>query len=163
MTGIGSHTRPNDGATNEWLTPPEIIRALGPFDLDPCSTTHPPWRTARTMYFEAGLSLPWHGRVWLNPPYGPALGAWLHRLAEHGDGIAIAFARTETHAFFEWVWPKASGLLFVKGRIRFHRLDGSLPLWTSGGPSVLIAYGNENADRLQSGNGIPGAFVRLRP
>lgn len=22
---------------DEWLTPPEIVRALGPFDLDPCS------------------------------------------------------------------------------------------------------------------------------
>jgi hypothetical protein len=35
--GIGGHHRPYRGQTDEWLTPPEIIAALGQFDLDPCS------------------------------------------------------------------------------------------------------------------------------
>ena len=37
-TGIGSHTRAVRGRTDDWLTPPEIIAALGRFDLDPCAS-----------------------------------------------------------------------------------------------------------------------------
>ena len=34
--GIGGHQRAR-GGTVEWLTPPKILDALGPFDLDPCA------------------------------------------------------------------------------------------------------------------------------
>jgi hypothetical protein len=55
------------------LTPRFVIDALGPFDLDPCPPKERPWDTARRHFTEAddGLSRPWKGRVWLNPPYGP--------------------------------------------------------------------------------------------
>jgi hypothetical protein len=33
---LGSHETPNKGATDTWLTPPEMIELLGPFDTDPC-------------------------------------------------------------------------------------------------------------------------------
>lgn len=33
MNNFNTNTDNND----EWLTPPEIVEALGPFDLDPCS------------------------------------------------------------------------------------------------------------------------------
>ena len=46
---IGSHQSANM-KTDEWLTPPEIIKALGPFDLDPCSPINRPWDTARKHY-----------------------------------------------------------------------------------------------------------------
>jgi hypothetical protein len=47
--GIGSHTKPNQGDTNTWLTPEAIIKALGPFDLDPCAAPSPrPWPTAKS-------------------------------------------------------------------------------------------------------------------
>jgi hypothetical protein len=35
--GIGSHTRAVRGATDCWLTPPEIVVAMGPLDLGPCA------------------------------------------------------------------------------------------------------------------------------
>ena len=81
---------------DEWLTPPEIIKALGSFELDPCSPINRPWDTAAKHYTieDNGLSLPWHGRVWMNPPYGDATEMWMQRLAEHGNGIALIFART---------------------------------------------------------------------
>jgi hypothetical protein len=76
--GIGTHTRAYAGNSVTWLTPPEIVQALGPFDLDPCAPWYMPWRTAPLMLteFEDGLSYPWKGNVWLNPPYGPQTGAW---------------------------------------------------------------------------------------
>jgi hypothetical protein len=162
MAAIGGHQRAYQGRTDEWLTPPQIIEEIGPFDLDPCSPINRPWPTATKHYTveDDGLSLPWNGRVWLNPPYGPATGTWLQRLAEHGNGIALIFARTETEMFHRWVWEKASGLLFLRGRLHFHYVDGSRAKANAGGPSVLIAYGAGNSERLQR-CGIAGQFVSL--
>jgi len=157
--GIGSHERPNGGATVSWLTPPEIVSALGPFDLDPCPCLPQPFPTAARVVEGDGLAEEWAGRVWLNPPYGPDLGKWLAKLAAHGNGIAICFARTETRAFFDAVWGKASALLFFRGRVHFYRPDGTRAKGNAGAPSVLIAYGRESAERLW-GCGLPGAFVR---
>ncbi len=160
--GIGGHHRAYQGRTDEWLTPPEIIERLAPFDLDPCSPVCRPWATAKEHYTinEDGLSKPWKGRVWLNPPYGPETGKWLDRLADHGNGIALIFARTETSMFFSSVWYRASALLFVRGRLHFHDVSGKRSKLNAGGPSVLIAYGADNAERLRDG-GINGAFVSL--
>jgi len=54
--------------THDWLTPPEILQALGAFDLDPCASEHQPWPTARQQLTirDDGLSKPWAGRVWCN-------------------------------------------------------------------------------------------------
>ena len=34
------------GRSEVWITPPWILRALGPFDLDPCAADQQPWPTA---------------------------------------------------------------------------------------------------------------------
>ena len=77
MKGIGmkpqSVSMNADSGEKTWLTPPEIIKALGPFDTDPCCPDGGmPWPTARRMITksEDGLRQPWVERVWLNPPYG---------------------------------------------------------------------------------------------
>ena len=153
---------------DEWLTPPELIRALGDFDLDPCSPINRPWDTATVHYSKPsggvfdydGLNQPWVGRVWLNPPYGTESAKWLARLVDHKNGIALIFARTETAMFFKYVWDKADALLFLKGRIHFHYVDGSRAKANSGAPSVLIAYGKENAVILKN-SGLVGAYVCL--
>lgn len=156
--GMGSH-QSKDFLTQEWLTPPWIIRRLGVFDLDPCAPMDRPWPTAEKYYTieDNGLALPWEGRVWLNPPYKD-VDLWLQKLVEHGDGIALIFARTETTHFFRYVWGVADGVLFIKGRISFHHVDGTISAFNSGAPSVLVAYGEKNAKCLLDTN-IPGAFV----
>jgi hypothetical protein len=160
--GIGGHQRAYRGHSDDWLTPPEIVRALGPFDLDPCSPAQRPWPTA-ARHFTAeddGLTLLWGGRVWLNPPYGPQTGQWLRRLAEHGDGIALVFARTETEMFHLWAWQRACAMLFLRGRLHFYNTAGQRARFNAGAPSVLVAYGLANALRLR-GCGIAGRFVEL--
>lgn len=94
--------------SDTWLTPPEILRALGAFDLDPCCPPAMPWKTAAQMIAPPrdGLSEPWMGRVWLNPPFGNRAAAWLAKLAEHGNGIALIPARTETGMFYTSVWGR---------------------------------------------------------
>ncbi len=148
-----SHTRRVGQTTDSWITPKPILDRLGPFDLDPCASTPQPWRTAAVMFTEAdnGLLMPWTGFVWCNPPYGRLLGVWLEKMSMHNNGIALVFARTDTRAFQRHVWPVASMLLFIAGRITFFQPDGSsAPLGhNSGGPSVLIGYGPEARRRLE--------------
>lgn len=135
---------------DEWLTPPSIIEALGPFDLDPCAPINRPWATANKHFTveDNGLIQPWTGRVWLNPPYGSETGKWMKRMSEHGNGIVLIFARTETKAFFDHVWGKAASCLWLRGRLTFHNVDGTKPKYSGGAPSVLIAYGDANAAKL---------------
>ena len=158
--GVGGHHSPHHGHSDDWLTPPELVAALGPFDLDPCASPTQPWRTAAAQWTEGGLERNWFGRVFLNPPYGSSTGRWLERLAAHGNGIALVFARTETAAFFAHVWPCASALLFLRRRLHFHHPNGRRAKFNSGAPSVLVAYGEANAAVLCRVAEM-GAFVYL--
>lgn len=152
------------GAFDTWLTPPGIVRALGMFDLDPCAAPSPrPWGTA-AHHIELptdGLIARWYGRVWCNPPYGQATASWMERLAKHGMGTALVFARTETDCWHKWIWPSAIAILFIRKRLNFHLPDGTRASGNAGGPSALIAYGELDCQRLKD-SGIVGAFVKLR-
>lgn len=147
-------------STSEWLTPKGIIDALGPFDLDPCSPVNRPWPTASVHYTieDDGLSKPWSGFVWMNPPYERgSLPRWMARFAEHNHGIALVNARTETSWFVKSVWPKALALFFPAGRIVFCRPDGS-EADAAGSPSVFIAMGSVARERLAHIN-LPGQHI----
>lgn len=166
FAGMGSHQSARS-ETDCWLTPPALLDALGgadSFDLDPCSLEARPWPTARAHYTPAdnGLTKPWFGRVWLNPPYSTELVTrFLGRMAEHGEGVALIFARTETDSFHRFVWGAATGLLFLRGRLNFHYPDGRRASANGGAPSVLIAYGTDDRDILAVAP-IDGAFLALR-
>jgi hypothetical protein len=159
--GIGSHQSAKMGK-DEWLTPPELIRALGEFDLDPCAPIQRPWDTAGRHYTveDDGLKQDWFGRVWCNPPYGLESAAWLDKLSMYGDGVALIFARTETRMFEEYVWGRATAVLFIYGRLHFHHVDGTRASANAGAPSVLVAYGDGNAEVLRT-CGIRGKFIKL--
>lgn len=150
-----AHTR-GRFTTDSWITPKWLTDRLGPFDLAPCACSPQPWQTASKMFTEAedGLSRLWNGFVWCNPPYGKQANDWLKRMAEHGNGIALIFARTETQMFFDNVWPHAKSVLFIKGRLTFFRPDGTKPKGNSGGPSVMIAYGNKAHNKLKTCVGL---------
>lgn len=162
MKGIGGHQSAKMGK-DEWLTPPKIVQALGEFDLDPCSPVNRPWDTAKHHFNinDDGLNQDWFGRVWCNPPYGREAIKWMRKLAEHGKGTALIFARTETAMFFETVWGKAESVLFLKGRLHFHHVDGSRAAANGGAPSVLISYGEFDADMLEE-SGIGGQHLYLK-
>lgn len=164
--GMGTH-QSSAMDSDEWLTPPEILASLGEFDLDPCAAPEPrPWPTARRHIVRAdnGLARGWEGRVWLNPPYGgpSVVGPWLRRMARHGDGIALIFARTETEVFFETVWRAADAVLFFAGRLFFYRPNGIRAKANAGAPSCLVAYGERNVEAIRR-CGLPGQFVPLAP
>src|SRR5690625_4518127 len=148
----------------EWLTPPEIIENLGEFDLDPCSPINRPWDTAKKHYTveDDRLKQEWKGRVWCNPPYGRETAKWLKKLKDHGNGIALVFARTETRMFFNHIWEDADAIFFFKGRLKFHHVTGE-QAQSAGAPSVLVAYGKSNAESLkQYSFEREGKFINLK-
>ena len=143
----GSRQRPT-----RWLTPSPIVQALGEFDLDPCGA--PGHELAARTYLEErdedGLVLPWEGRVWLNPPYGAEAYPFLERMADHGNGVALIFARTETRAFQSYVWERADAVLFIAGRLVFWDADKVPAKANAGAPSCLVAYGHGNVESLRA-------------
>ena len=147
---------------DEWLTPRHVLAALGSFDLDPCAPQVRPWDTAARHYtvMDNGLVQPWEGRVWCNPPYGLEAAQWLARCADHGNAMALIFARTETRMFFDHVWPKAQAVLFLEGRLYFHHVCGRKASANAGAPSVLVAYGSANAECLKSCT-LAGRYLAL--
>jgi len=161
LAGMGSHQSAKM-LTDEWLTPPNIILDLGPFDLDPCAPIIRPWETAKRHFTieDNGLLQEWFGFVWCNPPYGTEAASWLNRLSMHNNGIALIYARTETKMFFQYVWPNALSVLFIRGRLSFFNTLGEEAKWNGGAPSVLIAYGLEADKRLQRSK-IKGKYIKL--
>lgn len=156
-TTSGAYTR------ETWLTPPALLAALGPFDLDPCACPEPrPWATAARHYALPevdGLAAPWAGRVWLNPPYGRQTGRWLQRLADHdGGGVALVFARTDTRDFQAHVLARADAVLFLAGRVTFHHQDGKAARHNGGAPSCLVAYRRADSVALRK-SGLPGTLL----
>ncbi len=147
--------------SDEYLTPPEIIEALGVFDLDPCSPYERPWDTARVHYnrVQDGLEREWFGRVWLNPPYVRGLGLWLKKMVAHGNGIAFIFARTDTRLFHTYVWGVATAILFLRGRTKFF-LANEDQMLDAPSPSCLVAYGKDNARALRE-SGLEGCYLDL--
>lgn len=156
---IGGHHRPVY-LSEEWFTPPEIIERLGPFDLDVCTSVNRPFDTAKKHYTkeEDGLICKWKGRVWCNPPYGRKAEEWLKRCSEYNRATVLIFARTETRMFQQYVWPYASALLFIRGRLHFYRENGERAKANAGGPSVLVAYGKQEAAVLRRSK-IPGFYI----
>jgi DNA N-6-adenine-methyltransferase (Dam)/Protein of unknown function (DUF3102) len=131
-------------ASPEWFTPPHIVdlveATLGEIDLDPCWAADSPVRAGTTYTAaDAGLAQPWAGRVYLNPPYGREISAWVERLvAEYEAGtvaeaIALVPARVET----EWFrlldeFPRC----FVYGRLAFSNSENSALF-----PSAIVYLG----------------------
>lgn len=155
--------------SKEWYTPREIFRGIGlDFDLDPCSPGQNivPWIPAQIHYtvLDDGLQCDWFGNVFMNPPYGSDTPKWMRRLSEHGNGIALVFARPDTRWFQNYI-PLADAVCFISGRVQFVRAatketdypslyaDG---LWKpSGGcgaASMLVAFGKKNAEALLKSN-----------
>ena len=164
MKTFNTNTANND----EWLTPPYIVEALGSFDLDPCSPINAPWKLAPKVFTKEddGLTQDWgSSRVWLNPPYGKETFKWLKRLADHGKGIALIFARTETIGFHKEVWDKADSIFFFKGRLRFYKVDGNRGD-TANAPSCLISYSPEDTHAIEEAllkeNLIQGKLIKIR-
>lgn len=130
-------------ANQDWQTPPDLfnwVHAQCQFTLDAAAS----FQNALCPKFyteeDNGLLQNWDNEtVWCNPPYGTNQPAWAEKAAATNHFVALLIpARTDTKMWHEQIFPKASCVIFLKGRLKFSRpgTEGQ----SSTFPSALVIY-----------------------
>lgn len=131
--------------TDERYTPLWLVESLGTFDLDPCSPIDGPLHGQASRWFskqDDGLSQPWHGRVFLNPPFSNA-APWVDRFLQHANGIAllpVSNSRWRTKAM------RQAELMWMPDDIKFIGVTHSQQRISM--PIFVMAIGGGNAAKL---------------
>lgn len=132
-----------------WETPQDFFDKLNEefhFTLDACATSE----NAKCEKFYSpeidGLSQPWDGVVWCNPPYGRNIWRWVFAasVASGARGSTVVMllpARTDTKWFHDYIYGKAE-IRFVKGRLKFGKSKNSAPF-----PSMVVIF-RPNSSRI---------------
>ena len=126
----------NNSGENEWYTPYEFIEAalltMGSIDLDPASSELANKTVKATEFYTAknnGLTEPWTGNVWLNPPYAqPLISQFCDKLALElsaiNQAIVLINNATETK-WFQGIAELSSSICFPSSRIKFIDKQGN--------------------------------------
>lgn len=133
--------------SEEWGTPLSLFKywdeLYGPFDLDPATGAGNPLGTP-VFYTKTddGLSKPWKGKVYCNPPYGRGITNWVKKANDEvacGNAVRVVMllpARTDTAWFHDHILhnPQAQ-VKFMRGRVVFEGAKNSAPF-----PSMLVIF-----------------------
>jgi len=113
--------------TDDWGTPQKVFDELNAefaFTLDVCASSHN-FKVAN--YFDVerdGLIQVWEGIVWMNPPYGRTIKAWMQKAYESWLGgatvVCLVPARTDTAWWHDYA-AKATEIRFIRGRLKFEQ------------------------------------------
>lgn len=127
----------NNSGENEWYTPPKYTeaarRVMGGIDLDPASNSVANGFVKADSFYtkeDDGLTKPWYGRVWLNPPYAQPLIAQFAEAVvskfssgEFEQAVVLVNNATDTK-WLQSMMRLCSALCFPEGRIRFMNPKG---------------------------------------
>lgn len=127
----------------ENYTPEEIVNlvkdVLGEIDLDPASCDFAQEIIGAGKYFteeDDGLTKPWFGNVFLNPPYQmPAIKTFTGKLISELPNIKSAILLTNNNTDTLWFYgcaQRAKLICFTKGRINFYKADKEKTYPTNG-------------------------------
>jgi phage N-6-adenine-methyltransferase len=127
--------------TIEWGTPQDFFDRLDAefgFTLDVAAQ---PGNAKCARYFtpeDDGLSQPWEGVCWMNPPYGRTIGDWVVKAYESAQAGAIVVCllpvRTDTKWWQSYV-VRAAEVRFVAGRITFAGAANPAPF-----PNAVVIF-----------------------
>lgn len=130
--------------TDMWETPQDFFDELNSefhFTLDVCAV--PENAKCEKFYTpdDDGLSQPWDGVVYCNPPYGRDIGKWIltASIASGARGATVVMllpARTDTRWFHDYIYQKERvEIRFLRGRLKFGNSKNSAPF-----PSMLAIF-----------------------
>lgn len=138
----------------ENYTPEAVIKdvkaVLGEIDLDPASCEEAQQIVQAKTYFTSeddGLSKPWNGRVFLNPPYdAKTIKQFTNKLLSERDNIISAILLTNNNTDTSWFHNCARCadiLCFTNGRIGFYtsEIEKTAP---TNGQTFFYFGGNKN-------------------
>jgi len=120
----------NNNGENEWYTPPKFIESarvvLGKIDLDPASSVIANKTVQADKIYtidDDGLSQPWFGKIWCNPPYSsPEIKLFAKKFREeranYEAAIILVNNATETGWFNDLIHV-ASALCCPSSRVKF--------------------------------------------
>lgn len=126
---------------HDWTTPQWLFDRLDRyfhFTLDPCSSDENAKCKKHYTREEDGLTKPWGGAiVFMNPPYGREIGAWMSKAhSESHIGatvVCLVPARTDTRWWQDYA---AHGEVhFIPGRVKFGNGKNSAPF-----PSAVVVF-----------------------
>lgn len=129
--------------TDNWSTPQDFFDKLNEefsFNLDPCASDE---NHKCDRYFTRdtnGLNKEWGGSIFVNPPYGREIGAWVKKSYESFCSgkcdcvVMLIPARTDTKWFHDYIYHTAE-IRFVKGRLKFGGCKNSAPF-----PSMVVVW-----------------------
>ena len=152
-----AHAMYNTGE-NEWYTPSNLIECarslLGTIDLDPASSALANETVRATTWYgfeRDGLAQPWHGRVWMNPPYARGLiERFVERLMEShlaGDvpeALILVNNATDTRWFHHLQSAPHRHTLALSYRVKFVSPEGRDPNAMQG--QVVVYLGSRRAE-----------------
>lgn len=143
-------------ANDELYTPKYIFDALGlEFDLDPCSPNEGsvvPAKQAYSLPFD-GLSAPWFGLVWMNPPFSKP-SPWVDRWLDHGNGIAL-LPMGGNARWLNKIWQSEAAVVVLPPNVPFTNTQNEQQ--TIMYRIALWAMGENNIEALKNAN-----FGRVR-
>ena len=130
-------------ATDNWATPQDFFDELNAefhFDLDACADKINHKCDKYYTKEQDGLTMPWKGIVWCNPPYGREIGKWVRKalFASVGGATVVMLipARTDTKWFHDYIYKRDNvEIRFVKGRLKFGNSKNSAPF-----PSMVVVF-----------------------
>ncbi len=160
LTHAGNATGNNLWTTPVWLAK-ALTEAVGGFDLDPCAATTVQRRArvkARVLLTatDDGLTVPWRGKVFVNPPYARDLSKWVRKCRTEGQRgclvVGLIPARPDTAYWHDHV-AGAADIFMLRGRLKFG--DGKTP---APFPSAVVVWnaGPGMIDRLSAA--VTGAW-----
>jgi hypothetical protein len=103
-----------------------------------------------------GLTAPWSGFVWMNPPFTFAspfanrrregVEPWVRKFVKHADGIALVPDRTST-GWFQMLAKASDAVLFLSPKVSFVRGDGK-PSSSNTSGTALAGIGERAVEAL---------------
>lgn len=133
---------------DEWMTPQWILDLLPDIDLDPCYSEHSAVDARQTLNVrkgDDGLKAEWHaGHVFCNPPYTKT-ARWLAKAAsevDKGNATTVTCLVPAVPGDGPWkreVWPKATAIGFIQGRVAFWNPEQGEQIRGRG--HALVVYG----------------------